>query len=82
MEVTLSKRGSGIGLLLPNPLVQQLGLCAGQNVKVTPTGNRLIIETAGPAYRLEDLLVNITPQAMSACFDWGDEKGREVANGQ
>jgi antitoxin MazE len=50
-------------------------------VSVTAEGDRLIVRAASPRWALEDLLVNMTPDAMSEAFDWGDDLGLENVDG-
>ena len=45
-------------------------------------GARLIIEPVTKAWRLEDVLVGMTPEGMHEAFDWGDDRGREVVDEQ
>ena len=78
MQVQISKWGNSLGLRLPRSLARQAGIADGRKVNVTADGSRLIIEAAPPAFRLEDLLVNMTPEKMSAAFDWGADIGRET----
>ncbi|GLS18295.1 multidrug transporter MatE [Labrys miyagiensis] len=80
MEVVVSKWGNSLGLRLPRALVQQIGISEGQTVSVVAEGNRLIVEGATPSYRLEDLLVNVTPEAMGAAFEWGVDVGGEIVD--
>ncbi len=35
-------------------------------------------ETAAETWRLEDLLIGMTPEAMGEASDWGDDRGREA----
>jgi antitoxin MazE len=81
MLVQLSKWGNSLGLRLPKSLAQQIGVTAGQMVSVTAEGDRLIVRAASPRWALEDLLVNMTPDAMSEAFDWGDDLGLENVDG-
>ncbi|MDB5484032.1 MAG: AbrB/MazE/SpoVT family DNA-binding protein [Caulobacteraceae bacterium] len=80
MHVQLSKWGNSLGLRLPRALARQIGVREGQRVDVTTDGTRLIIEPVTRAWRLEDLLVGMTPEAMHEAFDWGDDRGREVVD--
>jgi antitoxin component of MazEF toxin-antitoxin module len=48
MSVTLHELGNRVGLRLPKPLLEQLGLKAGSEVDVKVEGNCLVIE---PAHR-------------------------------
>jgi len=77
MQVQLSKWGNSLGLRLPRALAQQIGASEGQKVNIIADGARLIIEPVAPALSLQDLLVNMTPEAMRAAFDWGEDAGRE-----
>jgi antitoxin MazE len=80
MQIQITKWGNSLGLRLPQALASQIGVAAGQKVEVTAEGNRLVIQAAASAYRLEDLLTNMTPKAMSEAFDWGGDVGREAVD--
>jgi antitoxin MazE len=80
MQVQLSKWGNSLGLLLPRALAQQIGASEGQKVNIVAEGARLIIEPVLPAFSLQEVLVNMTPEAMRAAFDWGEDVGRERVN--
>ena len=80
MHVQLSKWGNSLGLRLPRALAKQIGVREGQRVNVVADGARLIIEPVTQAWRLEDLLAGMTPEAMHEAFDWGDDRGREVVD--
>jgi antitoxin MazE len=80
MHVQLSKWGNSLGLRLPRALAAQIGIREGQKVKMTAEGGRLIIEPAAETWRLEDLLVGMTPEAMGEAFDWGADEGREAVD--
>jgi antitoxin MazE len=80
MQVLISKWGNSLGLRLPRALIQQIGVSEGQLVSVIAEGNRLIVEAAAPSYRLEEMLSNVTPEAMRAAFQWDADVGREVVD--
>jgi antitoxin MazE len=80
VQVQLSKWGNSLGLRLPRALAAQIGAREGQKVSVVADGGRLIIEPAAETWRLEDLLVGMTPEAMGEAFDWGDDAGREAVD--
>lgn len=42
--------------------------------------DRLIVEPLTKAWRLENLLVGMSPEALHEAFDWGDDQGREVVD--
>ena len=77
MQVQVSKWGNSLGVRLPRALADRIGAKDGQKVNIVADGERLIIEPVAKAYALTDLLVNMTPDAMRAAFDWGDAVGRE-----
>jgi antitoxin MazE len=81
MRVRLSKWGNSLGLRVPKSLAQQLGVVAGQTVSVTADGDRLVVRAAPARWTLEDMLVGMTPKAMSEAFDWGRDQGREEVGG-
>ncbi len=81
MLVRLSKWGNSLGLRLPKSLAQQIGVVAGQTVSVTGEGDRLIVRAAPGRWTLEDMLVGMTPKAMSEAFEWGRDQGREEVGG-
>ncbi len=80
MHIQISKWGNSLGLRLPRALADQIGVREGARVRVTADGGRLIIEASKPAYRLEDLLVNMTPKTMHETLDWGPDLGREIVD--
>ena len=77
MQVQLSKWGNSLGLRLPRALADQIGVSAGQKVNIVAEGPRLVIEPIPTALSLQDVLANMTPEAMRAAFDWGEDAGRE-----
>lgn len=81
MQIQISRWGNSLGLRLPRALAQLIGVSEGQKVNIIADGGRLIVEPASPRYRLEDLVANMTPQAMHEAFDWGDDVGGEIVDG-
>jgi antitoxin MazE len=77
MLVQISKWGNSLGLRLPRSLAQQIGVGPGAKVEVIAEGDRLIVKAARPRWALDDLLVNMSPDAMGDAFDWGEDVGRE-----
>lgn len=79
MSVTLHRWGNSVGLRLPKPLLEQLGLGEGSKVDVKVEAGRLVIE---PVRRkrltMAELLEGITPDDRPELVDWGPPVGREV----
>jgi antitoxin MazE len=79
MSVTLHKWGNSVGLRLPKPLLEQLGLKEGAQVDVKVEGNRLVIEPARPRrLTLQEVLKGFTPDDQPGEVDWGPPVGKEV----
>jgi antitoxin MazE len=80
MQVQLARWGNSLGLRIPKELAGRLGLKDGARVEIEAEGDRLVIRTDRPHYRLEELLTGITPEDMREAFDWGPDVGREVVD--
>jgi antitoxin MazE len=79
MSVTLHRWGNSVGLRLPKPLLDQLGLKQGSEVDIRIEGNRLVVEPAHRRrYTMAELLEGITPDNRPEEVDWGPPVGREV----
>jgi antitoxin MazE len=77
MQIQISRWGNSLGLRLPRSLAAQIGVSAGEKVDVIAQGETLVVRAVRPRWRIEDLLANMTPEAMSSAFSWGDDAGRE-----
>ncbi len=77
MQVLISKWGNSLGVRVPKDVAAKLGLSEGSRVDVSVEGDRIVISSKRPVYKLEELLSGITPKAMRKAFDWGPDKGRE-----
>ncbi len=80
MQVLLSKWGNSLGLRLPKALTAEIGVSDGQKVEVRAEGGRIIVEPVRKAYTLEQMMENVTPEAMREAWDWGDDVGREIVD--
>jgi antitoxin MazE len=61
MRSRVSKWGNGLAIRLPQAAVRSLRVQQGEQVELTIEGDRIEIRPARPAYRLEDLIRQITP---------------------
>jgi antitoxin MazE len=79
MPVTLHRWGNSVGLRVPKPLLEQLGLGEGSKVEVKVEAGRLIVE---PVRRrrltMTELLEGYSPDDQPGEVDWGPPVGREV----
>ncbi len=79
MQVSLTRWGNSLGLRIPKDIAGRLGLSDGARVEVEAEGeDRIVIRIGRPRYRLDELLADVTPDAMHAAFDWGPDAGREA----
>ncbi len=77
MEVRVARWGNSLGVRIPKAIAGRLGLAEGTSVEIETQGECVVISRAQPRYALEDLLLGMTPRAMSEAFDWGPDAGRE-----
>ena len=80
MQVLLSKWGNSLGLRLPKALTAEIGMSEGQKVEVRVEGGRIIVEPVRKTLTLEQMMENVTPEAMREAWDWGDDMGREIVD--
>ena len=80
MQVLLSKWGNSLGLRLPKALTAEIGVAEGQKVDVRAENGRLIVEPLRKRLTLEELMENVTPEAMREAWDWGEDVGREIVD--
>jgi antitoxin MazE len=80
MQVLLSKWGNSLGLRLPKALTAEIGMSEGQKVEVRAEGGRIIVEPVRKKLTMEQMMENVTPEAMREAWDWGDDVGREIVD--
>lgn len=78
MQVQIARWGNSLGLRVPKEIAAKTGLQVGTRVEISAEDGRIVVTVAPPAYRLDDLLVGMTPEAMESAFDWGTDVGREA----
>ena len=76
MSVTLHRWGNSVGLRVPKPLLEQLGLGEGSTVELRVENGRLIIEPERKRrLTMAELLEGITPDDRPELVDWGPPVG-------
>ena len=79
MSITLHRWGNSVGLRLPKPMLEQLGLAEGSQVDVKVEGDRLVIERHRPRrLTLQEVLKGFSPDNQPGEVDWGPPVGKEV----
>ena len=76
MPVTLQKWGNSVGVRLPKPMLEQVGLKEGTQVEVTVKGDHLVIRRQ--RVTLAELLAQCKPENRPDPVDWGPPVGREL----
>ncbi|WP_428539645.1 AbrB/MazE/SpoVT family DNA-binding domain-containing protein [Rhodopila sp.] len=76
MAVTLQKWGNSVGVRLPKPMLEQVGLEAGAQVEVLVEGSHLVIRRK--RLKLADLLAQCNPENRPDPIDFGPTVGREI----
>ena len=76
MPVTLQKWGNSIGVRLPKPMLEQVGLNEGAQVEVQVEGDHLVIRRH--KLKLADLLAQCKPENRPDPIDFGPPIGREI----
>jgi antitoxin MazE len=78
MAVTLQKWGHSVGVRLPKPMLEQLGLAAGAPVDVLIEGDHLAIRPVRRRTALDELLAQCRPENRPDPIDFGPPAGTEL----
>lgn len=76
MKARVSKWGNSLAIRLPKAAVEGLKVREGGVVDLTIHDDTLVVRSARPRYRLEDLVSQITPENQPEAMDFppaGDE---------
>ncbi|NES77023.1 MULTISPECIES: AbrB/MazE/SpoVT family DNA-binding domain-containing protein [Okeania] len=69
--------GNSLGVILPQAIIQEVGLKEGTTVSISTEGNKIILSPTKPKYSLEELLKEATPDMQHDELDWGESMGAE-----
>jgi antitoxin MazE len=78
MTNIVNKWGNSLGVRIPQPVANEVGLEIGTVVDVKVVNNTIVISPVGKKYTLEDLLVGVTPELIGGEYDWGEPVGNEA----
>jgi antitoxin MazE len=78
MQTQIAKWGNSLAVRLPREVVQAASLSEGSSIDVMVEGGVVVLRPTRPRYRVEDLVVGMTPEAMRDAYDWGPDVGREI----
>ncbi len=62
MAVIVKKWGNSLAVRLPQAVVREANISLEQEVRVTASGGKIIIEPAQPSFDIDDLVRAITPE--------------------
>ncbi len=71
----VAKWGSSLAVRIPKPVAEQWGVREGSSIEMVPRGDQLVMRKR--AYRLTDLVAQITPDNRHAEVDTGPPQGNE-----
>lgn len=77
-RVILGRWGSNLAVRLPRDAVLKAGFQNGTPVEVEARPGEMVIRSVQPHYTLDELLEEVTPEAVREAFGWGDDVGRET----
>lgn len=63
MEVVLKKMGNSTALIMPPPVLKDLGIGVGQQLTLDTTADGKIVLTPKRTYRLADMIAQCDPKA-------------------
>jgi antitoxin component of MazEF toxin-antitoxin module len=78
MRARLTRLEGGLGVAIDDEAAAAAAFGEGDTVEVSASAGRLVISRVPPAYTLDDLLADTTPDSYRAtAVDWGPDLGRE-----
>jgi antitoxin MazE len=78
MTNIVNKWGNSLGLRIPQPIANKVGLTAGTVVSIDVVNDTIVISTVKKKYSLDELLEGVTPELIGGEYDWGEPVGKEV----
>jgi antitoxin MazE len=67
-----------LGVRVPRELAVRIGLTEGARVEMTAEGATITISVERPVYTLDELLADLTPEALGDAWSWGPDVGCEI----
>lgn len=78
MAIIINKWGNSLGVRIPQPIANKVGLTVGMAVAIEVVDNTVVISPIKRKYQLDELLVGVTPELIGGEYDWGEPVGAEV----
>jgi antitoxin MazE len=77
MTNVVNKWGNSLGVRIPQPLANEVGLTIGTVVNIEVVDQKIVISPVSKKYQLDELLVGVTPELIGGEYEWGDPVGAE-----
>jgi antitoxin MazE len=78
MANIINRWGNSLGVRIPLPVANEIGLKVGSVVDVTVVDGKAVISPVGKKYTLGELLEGVTPDVIDGEYDWGKPVGNEA----
>jgi antitoxin MazE len=78
MANIVNRWGNSLGVRIPQPVANEIGLKIGSVVDVTVVDGKAVISPIKKKYTLEELLEGVTPELIDGEYDWGQPVGMEA----
>lgn len=77
MAIVINKWGNSLGVRIPQPVANEIGLTVGTVVTLEIVDNKIVISPVKKKYQLSELLEGVTPELAGGEYDWGEPVGEE-----
>jgi antitoxin MazE len=77
-SMRVARWGNSLAVRLPKTVAEQAQLQEGAEIDIAVTDGRITIQRRPPAYSLDELVEQVTPDNRHDETDWGEPQGDEV----
>lgn len=78
MTNIINQWGNSLGVRIPQPIANKVGLTAGMEVAIELVNNTVVISPIKKKYQLTELLAGVTPELIGGEYDWDESVGTET----
>ncbi len=78
MKTKVQKWGNSLGLRIPKSFAEEAEIDDGQPVNIRLENGEIIIKSAKPSFKLNNLLRQINPRNIHDEINTGDNVGKEI----
>lgn len=77
MITTVQRWGNSLAVRIPKAFATQADMAEDARVQIAIENDAIVIRPAPPAWKLDDMLENVTVSNRHSLVDWGDKVGKE-----